>query len=153
DLAVMVITVEEQLSGWYSLLRQSKDRRELAAVYRRLAENVTFSARLKIFTFTEDAISRFEALRVLKLGIATMDLRIAQLPDAGLEVALRFTQSPRFPRGSAAGNSSSKEGSSSPAQRSAGPAMFDTRLTPARTIESPLVVSAGGKLVSPRGFE
>jgi tRNA(fMet)-specific endonuclease VapC len=49
----------------------------LAAVYRRLAENVTFLARVKILTFTERAIGRFDELRAQRLGITTMDLRIA----------------------------------------------------------------------------
>jgi tRNA(fMet)-specific endonuclease VapC len=79
DLAVTVITVEEQLSGWYTLLRRSRAPRELAAVYRRLAENVAFLARVKLLTFTEAAISLFEELRAQKMGIATMDLRIAAI--------------------------------------------------------------------------
>lgn len=79
DLAVTVITVEEQLSGWYSLLRQSRKPQELAGVYRRLAENVAFLARVKILSFTEEAIARFENLRAQKLGIGTMDLRIAAI--------------------------------------------------------------------------
>ena len=79
DLAVAVITIEEQLSGWYSLLRRSKTTSELAAVYRRLAENVAFLARVKILTFTESAIGRFGKLRGEKLGVAAMDLRIAAI--------------------------------------------------------------------------
>jgi tRNA(fMet)-specific endonuclease VapC len=77
ELAVTVITVEEQLSGWYALLRRSKGHSELAAVYRRLAENVSFLARVTILTFTKEAIERFENLQARKLGIKAMDLRIA----------------------------------------------------------------------------
>ncbi len=79
DLAVTVLTVEEQLSGWYSLLRQSKKRSDLAAVYRRLAENVQFLARIKILSFTEEAMIRYDNLRVRNLGIRAMDLRIAAI--------------------------------------------------------------------------
>ena len=79
DLAVTVITVEEQISGWYTLLRRAKDRGELAAVYQQLTSNVAFLARVKILTFTEAAIARFEGLRALKLGVASMDLRIAAI--------------------------------------------------------------------------
>lgn len=79
DLAVTVITVEEQLSGWYTLLRRSKSRGELAAVYQRLADNVTFLSRVTILSFTEKAIDRFEKLRASKLGIGAMDLRIAAI--------------------------------------------------------------------------
>ncbi len=79
DLAVTVITIEEQLSGWYSLLLRRKTPNQLAAVYQRLAENVAFLARVKILTFTESAIGRFEKLRGGKLGVAAMDLRIAAI--------------------------------------------------------------------------
>jgi tRNA(fMet)-specific endonuclease VapC len=79
DLAVTVITVEEQLSGWNTLLRQSTGRIQLAAVYQRLAENVKFLARLRILSFTETAIDRYERLRAEKLGVRAMDLRIAAI--------------------------------------------------------------------------
>ena len=51
----------------------------MATAYRRLAENVSFLARVKILNFTEAAIGRFDELRAQKLGIAAMDLRIAAI--------------------------------------------------------------------------
>ncbi|MBW3597571.1 MAG: hypothetical protein KY475_09885, partial [Planctomycetes bacterium] len=36
DLAITAITIEEQLSGWYTLLRRSKDPKRLARTYQRL---------------------------------------------------------------------------------------------------------------------
>jgi tRNA(fMet)-specific endonuclease VapC len=42
ELAITVLTVEEQLSGWYTELRQAKRIDRLAWAYRRLAENVRF---------------------------------------------------------------------------------------------------------------
>jgi tRNA(fMet)-specific endonuclease VapC len=42
DLAITVITVEEQLSGWYTLLRRVKASADLTRVYNRLVETVMF---------------------------------------------------------------------------------------------------------------
>jgi|SRR5580765_444170 len=77
DVAITVLTIEEQLSGWYTVLRQAKDNTKLAWAYRRLAENVKFLSRLKIIAFDEPAIRRFQALLKLKLKVRATDLRIA----------------------------------------------------------------------------
>src|SRR5690242_21119656 len=77
ERAVSVITVEEQLSGWYTQLRQAKQPERLAWAYRRLAANVRFLSQLQIVDFDESAIQRYEQLKKLKLKVRKMDLRIA----------------------------------------------------------------------------
>ena len=77
DLAVSVVTVEEQLSGWYAQLRQAKRPERLAWAYRRLAATVRFLSQLQIVDFDESAIRRCEQLKKLKLKVRKMDLRIA----------------------------------------------------------------------------
>jgi tRNA(fMet)-specific endonuclease VapC len=42
ELAITIITVEEQLSGWYALLRRVKTSADLTRVYDRLVETVMF---------------------------------------------------------------------------------------------------------------
>jgi tRNA(fMet)-specific endonuclease VapC len=79
ELATTVITVEEQLSGWYTLLRRAKKRTQLARTYQRLAETVELLSHFKILSFTEPAIERFEQLKAQKLGVKHMDLRIAAI--------------------------------------------------------------------------
>ena len=79
DLATTVITVEEQLSGWYSLLRRAKGKTKLAHAYQRLADTALALADFSILSFTESAIDRFEQLKTLKLGVRHMDLRIAAI--------------------------------------------------------------------------
>ena len=37
EIAIAVVTVEEQLSGWYAQLRKAKEPEKLAWAYRRLA--------------------------------------------------------------------------------------------------------------------
>lgn len=79
ELAITVISVEEQLSGWYRRLRQAKKPVQLARIYQRLATTVESLAGLPILSFTEPAISRYDGLRALKLNIRKMDLRIAAI--------------------------------------------------------------------------
>jgi tRNA(fMet)-specific endonuclease VapC len=77
ELAITVLSVEEQLSGWYSALRQAKRIDRLALAYRRLADNVRFLSRLQIVAFDEPAIERYHDLTKLKLKVRKTDLRIA----------------------------------------------------------------------------
>src|SRR5260370_9988582 len=77
DVAITVLTVEEQLSGWYTALRKAKQPKKLAWAYRRLADAVRFLARLQILTYSEPAMERYEDLRKRKVKIKRMDLRIA----------------------------------------------------------------------------
>lgn len=79
DLAVTIITVEEQLSGWYTLRRRTKHRDQLARVYERFAENVRFLSRVQIVGFPASAIDRYEQLIRMKLGVRGNDLRIAAI--------------------------------------------------------------------------
>src|SRR5712692_11197454 len=76
-IAVSVVTVEEQLSGWYAQLRKAKVPEKLAWAYGRLAANVRFLARVRILDFDEAAIQRYEQLKRLRLKVGKMDLQIA----------------------------------------------------------------------------
>jgi tRNA(fMet)-specific endonuclease VapC len=77
--AITVISVEEQLSGWYKELRKAKRPDRLAWAYRRLTSNVAFLSQLTIHTFDEVCIRRYESLAKLRLKIGIMDLRIAAI--------------------------------------------------------------------------
>ena len=77
DLAVSVVSVEEQLSGWYAQLRQAKQPERLAWAYRRLAATVRFLSRIQIVDFDEAAIQRYGQLKKRKIKVGTNDLRIA----------------------------------------------------------------------------
>jgi tRNA(fMet)-specific endonuclease VapC len=76
-VAITVLTVEEQLSGWYTQIRQAKRPERLAWAYRRLTDNIRFLARLQILTYDENAMQRFEQLRKQKVKIGRTDLGIA----------------------------------------------------------------------------
>jgi tRNA(fMet)-specific endonuclease VapC len=93
ELFVTVITVEEQLSGWYTMVRRAKARAELARAYSNLAKSVEFLSITKILPFDEPSIVRFESLRALKLGVGAPDLRIAAIAlEHGATVVTRNTR-------------------------------------------------------------
>src|SRR5437016_849392 len=74
DTAITVLTVEEQLSGWYTQVRKAKRPERLAWAYRRLADTVSFLAQLHILTYDEQAMRRYEELRKAKLKVGPTDL-------------------------------------------------------------------------------
>jgi tRNA(fMet)-specific endonuclease VapC len=90
DLAIAVISVEEELTGWYTKLRQARKRDQLARAYQRLSESVPFFARFQILSFTEPAIVRYDNLRAAYRRIGKSDLRIAAIAlEHGASVVTR----------------------------------------------------------------
>ena len=78
-LATTAITVEEQLTGWYTLLRRHRTKEQLARAYHNLLETVVELNQFRLLSFTEDSIDRFDGLRSQKLGVRGNDLRIAAI--------------------------------------------------------------------------
>ena len=79
ELAIAVVSVEEELTGWYTKLRKARQRDQLARAYQRLSEAVPFFARFQILSLTEAAIVRYEGLRAAHRHIGKNDLRIAAI--------------------------------------------------------------------------
>lgn len=79
SVAITVLSVEEQLSGWYTQVRKAKRPDRLAWAYRRLTENIRFLARLQVLTYDEKAMERSEQLRKQKIKIGRTDLGIAAI--------------------------------------------------------------------------
>lgn len=79
ELAITIISVEELLSGWYTVRRRRTGRKDLAVIYERFTQSVRLLARLQILSFTEESIERYERLRQLKIRVRTNDLRIAAI--------------------------------------------------------------------------
>jgi tRNA(fMet)-specific endonuclease VapC len=79
ELAISVITVDEQISGWYTLTRQARQPEHIARAYANLAESVVRLARWRILPYTESAIARVAQLKALRLTVRLMDLRIAAI--------------------------------------------------------------------------
>lgn len=99
EVAITVISVEEQLSGWYNLLRRARTPSDVARAYQRLASAVQTFSGLPILSFTEPAIARFELLVARKLNIGGYDLRIAAitLEHGGILVTRNLRDFQRVP--------------------------------------------------------
>ena len=78
-IAVTVITVEEQLTGWQAYLRQAKSDAQRAIAYQNLTDSVRTLSDMHIVTCSEAAIQKYRSLLGLKLNIGGMDLRIAAI--------------------------------------------------------------------------
>jgi tRNA(fMet)-specific endonuclease VapC len=79
DLAISVVTVDEQISGWYTLTRQARGPEQVARAYAHLSETVIRLARWRILAYTESSIARVAELKALRLNVRVMDLRIAAI--------------------------------------------------------------------------
>jgi len=79
ELAITVITVEEEMAGWYSQLRRVRRPDEMPRVYDRLAEAIPLLARWQILSMSAVAVTCYESLRRMKLNVRKMDLRIAAI--------------------------------------------------------------------------
>jgi tRNA(fMet)-specific endonuclease VapC len=56
ELAISVLTVDEQLTGWYTLTRQARRPEDVARAYARLGEAVVRLGRWRILPYTEGAM-------------------------------------------------------------------------------------------------
>ncbi len=78
-IALTVISIEEQIRGWYTLLRRVKRDDHLEAAYQGLADSVTSWHDFPLVRFTSTAIARYRTLLAAKINIGKMDLRIAAI--------------------------------------------------------------------------
>lgn len=90
ELVVTVINVEEQMTGWQIYLRRAKTDKELATAYENLAASVRVLSGMRIISFSEAAIARYNSLLAMKLNVGKMDLRIAAIAlEEGATVVTR----------------------------------------------------------------
>ena len=78
-IATSIITVEEQLSGWFTLLRRVRRTEQLVPIYDRMAMTVRFLSRLPLLSFTGHSATVFDVLRQQHPRRGRMDLRIAAI--------------------------------------------------------------------------
>jgi tRNA(fMet)-specific endonuclease VapC len=79
SLAISVITVEEQLTGWQQALRQTKDPARREMIYRRMAMTVESLSEWLVLPMTQIAMTRHAELLRKRLNVGTNDLKIAAI--------------------------------------------------------------------------
>lgn len=79
ELAVTIITIEEQLRAWYTQVRRARDARSLARAYQGLLEVTETSKFIRVLSFTSHAIERYLVLRSQLPRLGKMDFSIAAI--------------------------------------------------------------------------
>jgi tRNA(fMet)-specific endonuclease VapC len=79
DVAVSIISFEEQTRGWLSVVAQAKTREDVVESYRKLKRHLTIYRRAIVLDFDQKAQTIFESLQKKKIRIGNMDLRIASI--------------------------------------------------------------------------
>jgi tRNA(fMet)-specific endonuclease VapC len=77
QLAICVITVEEQLTGWQRALHQAKDDARREQVYQRMARTVEALAGWLVLPLSRAALGRHATLIRQRLNVGSNDLKIA----------------------------------------------------------------------------
>lgn len=77
SVCVSVVSVDEMLTGWHSMLRRTKDDEARAVIYSRFASTVQLAGQFNILGLNMAAMARFRWLVGLKLNVGPNDLRIA----------------------------------------------------------------------------
>jgi len=77
DVAVTVISVEEQMRGWLQVIARYRDPMQQIAYYDKLIAFVRFFNDWTILSFPESSVHIYRDLQAAKIRISTFDLRIA----------------------------------------------------------------------------
>ncbi len=78
QLAITVVSAEEQMRGWLSVLHRASGER-LVKAYALFHENLGYFRTIRLLDFDSAALARYEELRRDKIRIGTKDLRIAAI--------------------------------------------------------------------------
>ncbi|BAT53023.1 hypothetical protein NOS3756_19680 [Nostoc sp. NIES-3756] len=79
DIAITIVTVEEQLRGRLNIIRKAESSEILLTAYTRLLTNLNFFQSINVVNFNHDALNHYQALINQRIRIGTQDLRIAAI--------------------------------------------------------------------------
>lgn len=79
DIATTIISFDEQMRGWMSVVAKAHTIERLVITYAKLDRFLETFRRMRTVSFDEDAALIFQGLKQKKLRVGTMDLRIAAI--------------------------------------------------------------------------
>jgi tRNA(fMet)-specific endonuclease VapC len=92
DLAVTIISIEEQFRGWFTQVRKARGADRLAPAYHGLFDVIEMARHIRVLPFSRVAIDRYLELRKLLPRLGKQDLAIAAVAlDANATVVTRNT--------------------------------------------------------------
>jgi len=82
EIAITIVTAEEQLRGWLAVIRQHHASTRQLWAYRSLREALASFTRFTILDFDQAAYDHYTALRQSHPRLGTQDLRIAAITSS-----------------------------------------------------------------------
>ena len=79
QIAVTVITVQEQMQGWMNVINRNQNSHNLIKAYQGLLDAVKFFNKISVLKFDLASDDIYKKLRQEKIRIGTQDLRIASI--------------------------------------------------------------------------
>jgi len=79
DVASTIISYEESMRGWMAYIARARTVEQQIQAYQRLHRHLDNYRQIPLLNFDEDAGREFQRLRQVRVGIGTMDLKIAAI--------------------------------------------------------------------------
>lgn len=79
EIAISIISVEEQFRGWFTQVRKARDATRLARAYEGLWDVIEMSRSLPVLPFSRSAVDRYVNLRKSLPRVGKQDLAIAAI--------------------------------------------------------------------------
>lgn len=99
DIAVTMVTVEEQLRGWLKAIRRASSDEALILAYASLHAALDYFRGIRLLDFDKKACDKYAAIRHQKVRIGTRDMRIAAvaLTEGAVLVTRNYRDFSRIP--------------------------------------------------------
>jgi tRNA(fMet)-specific endonuclease VapC len=79
DIAISIISIEEQFRGWFTQVRKARDATRLARAYEGLWDVTGMAKRLPVLPFSRGVVDRYAELRKPLPRLGKQDLAIASI--------------------------------------------------------------------------
>jgi tRNA(fMet)-specific endonuclease VapC len=79
DMAITIVSIEEQLRGWFTQVRKARGADGLARAYQGLSDVVDLAKSVRVLPFSRTAVDRYLYLRRTVRRVGKQDLAIAAI--------------------------------------------------------------------------
>ena len=79
EVAATIVTYEEQMCGWFTVIAQARTTPQQTEAHRKLRRFINQFGRINLIDYDAEAASEFERLRQTKIRVGTKELRIAAI--------------------------------------------------------------------------
>ena len=79
EIAVTIITYEEQMRGWFAVIAQAQTTPQQVEAYRKLRRFINQFCQITLVDYSAEAASELAKLRQAKIRVGTKDLQIASI--------------------------------------------------------------------------